>query len=399
MPIGSRALKRAIEQADDPRRHRGGKSDFLQYVDVYDFLKTLDIEIYKDKKTTADEYNFTCPFPGHTSGDARPSGYMNDGSKDPSKTTVWKCHGCSRSGNAISFYAEVDGVSKQEAALHIRQTWAPNFRAPKGGSIANEIADKLADGREQRNAVPVPMKTIAWEHYDEMFRVNWFSAYKMYDAPDCPPEVAYLFDRGFRPQPLSRWRIGYDPLSERITIPVSNADGSLVGVKGRLPHDDRKPKYIAIGDRENKRPRYKFMPYEKSRVIFGLDRVRKSGRKVLVLVEGELDVIALWMLGIPAISTGSAHLSDEQAILLRDYADEIIVFFDTNTAGEQATWGYEDKDGDWHPGVVEKLEPFMRLRIVEDHEHDASKLVQLGRGDEARRLVADARSHVKLYLA
>jgi hypothetical protein len=61
-----------------------------------------------------------------------------------------------------------------------------------------------------------------------------------------------------------------------------------------------------------------------------------------------------------------------------------------------ATWGWEDKDGGWHPGVVEKLSPFLRLRVVAEHEHDASDYVQHGRVADLRALLEAARLHFNI---
>jgi hypothetical protein len=125
-------------------------------------------------------------------------------------------------------------------------------------------------------------------------------------------------------------------------------------------------------------------------VVFGLDKISDDIEDV-VLVEGELDVIALAMIGIPAVSTGSAHLSDTQQRLVRDYCYSIVVFYDTDTAGQNATWGYWSKsDEEWKPGVVEKLQPYMTVRVVEDHDDDASAMIQAGRERALRRLIERA---------
>jgi|tagenome__1003787_1003787.scaffolds.fasta_scaffold20818632_2 DNA primase len=392
MTIGSSRFKRALAEHEENERI-GSSGPFLHHVDVADFLSTLQIEnVHKAK---ADEFNFSCPFPGHTHGDASPSAYMNDGSKDKTKTSAWKCWGCGRTGNGITFYAELAGVSKAEAAAHIRLTWAPRFRAPKGGTISKEFELRQRERRLTSHVEAKKDKTIPWNDYLRLCSVDWNYAYRKYRRQrnnEANAIISYLFTRGFTPQALESWKIGYDPQSQRYTIPVCNINGDLVGVKGRTAIGSKR-KYMVLGDRANHKPYYRFMPYEKTLVVFGLDRAKKARK--LVLVEGELDVVALWQIGIPAISPGSAHLSDEQALLIRDYADEVIFFFDSNDAGENATWGWEDSDGEWHPGAVEKLAPFMRVRVVAEHEHDASELIQHGRVDELRALLEAARPHYK----
>lgn len=363
------------------------------------------MEVLNVSRASSDERLFSCPFPGHSSGDSKPSAYMNDGSKDKSKATVWKCHGCGRAGNAITFYSEMEDVSKQEAADHLREQYAPNFRAPKGGSISAEFEMRLRDREEELRTLEREMPTIEWSRYEKLFGVDWYDAEQQAEDPDCPPEVAYMFTRGFTADTLTHWQIGYDARSERITIPVCNEVGELVGVKGRSWKSKKleRIKYMILGDKEGRRSRYGWRHYDKSLVLFGLDKVIGK-TDVIVLVEGELDVIALWQAGIPAVSTGSAHLSVEQARLLRMYFDEVIVFFDIDEedeegdAGYDATWGYHDKDGDFHPGVVQILQPFMRVKIVPNHEDDASKMVEQSRVTELEELVASAVSSYRLML-
>lgn len=391
MALGSK-LKEASESHS---RRRGGRyKEWLHLVDVDDFLEAMEVSTVV--RATADERAFSCPFPGHTHGDRDRSAYMNDGSKDKSKATVWKCHGCGRQGNAITFYAELQNVSKQDAAHYLKMQYAPNFRAPRGGSISAEFESRMR-GREKEVADSPSLPHIRREEYRQRFSVDWEDAAATYDRPDCPPEIAYMFDRGFTVDTLDEWEIGYDESSGRITIPVHDENGNLVGVKARAWKKKIKPKYMILGDKEDQRARYGWPHYEKSLVVFGLHML-DGPVPVLVLVEGELDVIALWQIGIPAVCTGSAHLSTAQARLIRQWCQEVIVFFDTNTAGQHATFGYYDKDGEFHPGVVHDLRPHIRVRVVPEHDGDASSMVQDNAVDELRELIESAESVLKIAL-
>lgn len=365
---------------------RKKRKQWLHRVDVDDFLDAM--ECLNVSRATADERLFSCPFPGHTHGDTRPSAYMNDGSKDESKATVWKCHGCGRSGNAISFYAEIENVSKQEAARHLREQYAPDFRQPRGGAISSEFEMRLNE-REQaaQNRRGLDLPVIPYERYAELFAVDWYDAWQQTTLPDCPLAVSYMFDRGFTADTLTAWDIGYDDITDRITIPVRNALAQIVGVKARTwkPKQQEKIKYLILGDKEGRRARYGWAHYEKSRVLFGIDKCH--GESTIVLVEGELDVIACWQAGIAAVATGGAALSRTQAILLRDQAEEVIVFYDSNNAGWEGA-----------AAVIADLQPFMRVRVVEDHDSDASQLVQDGKAGELDALIDRAVSSFRLGL-
>jgi DNA primase len=362
---------------------------WLDQVPAREMLEELGIDKITD--ASIDEMLFSCPFDGHAHGDIRPSAYMNNGAKNPHLNTVWKCHGCGRAGNAISFVAEFSEISRQRASRELRERYAPGWHKPRGGSMAAEWELRKAS----RAAIELdehPEIVILDDTYYERFDVDWAHYHDNYiDNAD----VAYMFDRGFEVADLEEWRIGYDYESQRITIPVCTPDGKLLGFKGRAWDNDAKMKYRILGDTEKTIRRhgavYGFAPYLKSQVVFGLDKCGEQD--MLVWDEGEINVMSWRKMGVNAFATGSAAMSDAQAKIIRDFCDEVVMFVDPNMAGEHGMWGYEDNDGEWHPGAVEKLSPHVRVRIAAPHAQDANDLLRTGRVRQARRLVRDARPH------
>jgi Toprim-like/DNA primase catalytic core, N-terminal domain/CHC2 zinc finger len=359
------------------RRRRDSFHKWRKYVNVIDFLENM--EVANISQSTADEVEFSCPFPDHTHGDENPSAYMNDGSKDPNLTTAWTCYGCKRGGNAITFLSEHDGITKQEASALLKAHYARGYIAPKYGSISKEF--------EMRRRTVTTVTELPKLGIEELkrFDVDWgYYAEEHRDQPD----VAYMLDRGFTPATLDEWGIGYDYDSQRITIPVCDADGNLVGFKGRAWKKNARPKYLVLGDKEGRKQRYGFPVYEKSLVVYGLDRC--AGFESLVLVEGEIDVISLDVMGLHAICTGGSSMSTAQARLIRQYCDEVVLFFDSDKAGRNAIYGYDKQDGEHKPGILEQLEPFVRVRVVGRHRFDPNDYLVRGERDRVRRLVASA---------
>ena len=373
-----------LERDHTGRRKRRTRLPWLRYVEVIDFLENFDVA--NISQATSDEVQFSCPFPGHTHGDDSPSAYMNDGSKDADLTTLWKCFGCGRSGNAVAFVAEYLDISRQQARVQIKEHYAPGYKAPKYGSIAREFESRLQESRNQQTVTtvtpldPVTLVTfgVDWSYYAEEHR----------DQPD----VGYMLDRGFTPGDLDDWGIGYDPISKRITIPVCDPDGNLVGFKGRAWRKEARPKYLVLGDKEGHKERYGFPTYDKSLVVFGLDRCSTSYSQTLVLCEGEIDVMSLWVMKTPAISVGGSSMSTAQAKLIREYCDEVVLFFDDDLAGDNAVHGIDKQDGEHKPGILELLEPFIRVRVVGKHKHDANEYLQRGEWDRVRDLIDSATS-------
>jgi len=368
-----------LERGEKGRRKRN-RVTWLKDVNVVDLLENFDVA--NISQATVDEVLFSCPFSGHTHGDERPSAYMNDGSRNPEQTTLWKCHGCGRSGNAIGFVSEHENVSRQQAQLWLRNQYAPGYRAPRFGSIAKEFEErrKLAQQPPEETTVQ-PIAADAWKRFD----VDWgHYAETLGDQPD----VSYMLDRGFTPAMLEEWGIGYDIDSRRITIPVMDPDRNLVGFKGRAWEPDVRPKYLILGDKRRLRG-YGFKPYDKSKVVFGLDMWGEVDR--YVMVEGEIDVMSLWVMNIPAICTGGSSMSMIQSRLIRQYCDEVVLFFDDDTAGRNFLYGIDRQDGEHHPGAVEMLEPFIRTRVVGRHRYDPNDYLCRGERERVRHLIGDAK--------
>jgi DNA primase len=371
-------------------RNLGERPPWLDQIDAREMLEELGIgKIYE---ASMDELLFSCPFEGHSHGDERPSAYMNNGAKQASKNTVWKCHGCGRGGNAIGFVAEYQGISRQRATRELRDRFAPGWHKPRGGSMRAEFELRKVRAKELEDDKYPEIVILPWDTY-KRFEVSW-PDYEEVDKPD----AQYMFDRGFTSADLTAWNVGFDHASDRITIPVTTPEGQLVGVKGRAWSKRVRMKYRILGDTartmERHGPEYYFAPYLKSQVVFGIDKWGEQ--ETYVWDEGEINVMSWWKMGVPAFATGSAHMSDAQARIIREFADEVVMFLDPDKAGKTGIWGYEDKDGEYHPGAVEKLAPFMRVRIAAPHTEDANDLLVGRRVNHARKLVREAMPHWRL---
>lgn len=282
------------------------------------------------------------------------------------------CWGCKERGkNAASFVMKFKGVSYNQAASWLREAYGVDFREPEGGTMAAETESRFGPKPD-----PAVLRVPA-DSWQEGF-VNNFTE---------TPGYQYARGRGFEDATMSEWGFGYDWMSDRLTLPVLDVDGRLVGFKGRTL-TDRKPKYLVLGDRDPNRPRYGFDPYEASEVVFGLHRNRDVTD--VVICEGELNAVALAQASVPRpVALGMSYLTDRHAVLLAQEAKRAVVFFDTDSAGEAGLEGHEQtKTGQRLPGLIEKLLPFMPVFVVPDHEGDPASM----RPDEALALVRAASS-------
>ncbi len=120
----------------------------------------------------------------------------------------------------------------------------------------------------------------------------------------------------------------YDSFRNRVMVPIIDARGNVVAFGGRVL-DDSKPKYINTSDT---------LVYKKSLGVFGLNFAKNTTEKKLILVEGYMDAITLQQHGFGnAIACLGTALTSEMAHLLSRYADEVILCYDADEAGQKAT--------------------------------------------------------------
>lgn len=332
----------------------------LTYVIVEDFLRSLQT---RNVSRSGDEINFSCPSANHIHGDNSPSARMN------ARTTLWVCHGgaCGLRGDAVTFLTAFHGLNDSEAVRVLEERYGGHEQSVEAGGLAAEV-ERIMGGPmvEELRRVPPDEEWIA------RFHVNWLSDSLPIWKTDGGTPFGYMLDRGFSRETLLEWEIGWDDLSERITIPVHDADGVLVGFKGRAWHAAHHPRYLIIGDAPSRTPRYGFDTYQKSHVVFALDRAR--GERA-VIVEGELNAIALHDAGeLGAVSVAGSEFSQTQATLIVRRFSSAVIYFDADEPGRNGT-----------RLLLEGLSPYIPCSIVLDAPNDAAAL-----GPDALLVVAAA---------
>jgi len=120
----------------------------------------------------------------------------------------------------------------------------------------------------------------------------------------------------------------YDRFRGRVMFPIFNIRGNVVAFGGRVLND-KLPKYINSPET---------LVYSKGRELFGMHVAKQNTEKKILVVEGYMDAISLHQAGFPytVASLGTA-LTNMQGRILKKYADEIIISYDTDPAGKKAT--------------------------------------------------------------
>lgn len=317
----------------------------LSYINCRDLLESTGI---KNISESSGEISFSCPSSNHFHGDSSPSARMN------SRTSAFICHSCGIKGNGVTFLAWHKAIPQTVARRLLEERYGGGPISAKVGSLEEEVKRIMnPEIIEEEKRIPPS------ESWLEAFHTDWVSS--------THGAAHYLFKRKFISDFLNKWQIGYDQISDRITIPIRDHEGKLAGFKGRAWRENTIPRYMILGDYRNQK-RYGFQPYKKSHYIFGLGKYihenRRLGYDKVVLVEGELNVIAMDQHGFPSIGIAGSEFSEKQLELIKRWCSDCILFLDNDKAGEKGT-----------KKVIEMLSPYMgSMQLVQNSPGDAAEL-------------------------
>ena len=233
-----------------------------------------------------------------------------------SVATVWVDYG-DKTAEMLRFTADLGGVRRARYVCLLMQT--------KGHAAMSEI-EVYGTKRVPDSALPVePERSVENALSDR------------YPAPeDFGGLLHYLKRRGFSEEELEtsglvkRSAKGnlYDIFRHRVMVPIIDVRGAIIAFGGRVL-DDSKPKYINSPET---------MVYHKSRTLFALNIAKKSKNRRYILCEGYMDVISMHEAGFDtAVCACGTALTPEQAKLLSEYADEVVLSYDSDEAGQKAT--------------------------------------------------------------
>ncbi len=302
--------------------------DLLARTDIVELIGTR-----VPLKRQGREYSARCPFHDERS----PSFTVS-----PTKQ-FYHCFGCGAHGTAISFLMNYDRLEFLDAV----------------DELAKRVGMEVPRDTQQRNANPDSVDMYAaLEAADQFFRRQLAAtpkALEYFARRGVSEAVRAQFGLGYAPDGFSALRdaLGTDPrrmkLLERVGLFSKNDKGHIYDKfrdRVMFPIHDRRGRTIAFGGRvlqKDDGPKYLNSPetplFHKGRELYGLWQVRQANQKIarLIVVEGYMDVIALFQHGIAqAVATlGTATTPDHAELLFRN-APDVYFCFDGDAAGRRA---------------------------------------------------------------
>jgi DNA primase len=284
-------------------------------------------------KRQGKEYSSRCPF-----HDERSASFTVSPTKQ-----FYHCFGCGAHGTAISFLMNYDRLEFLDAV----------------DELAKRVGMEVPRDTQQRNATPDSVdQYAALEAAAKFFQKQLATSEKArayFDRRGVDDAIRTQFGLGYAPDGFSALRdaLGTDPrrmaLLERVGLFSKNDKGHVYDKfrdRVMFPIHDRRGRTIAFGGRvldPEDSPKYLNSPetplFHKGRELYGLWQVRQANSKIerLIVVEGYMDVIALFQHGITqAVATlGTATTPDHAELLFRN-APDVYFCFDGDAAGRRA---------------------------------------------------------------
>ncbi len=257
---------------------------------------------------------------------------------------IFYCFGCHKGGGAVNFIMEIENLSYPDAVRFLAKR--ANLEIPEDEAYRSEYRKKerlWALCKDAARWFHAQLKTplgAAGRDYAQRRGLDgatltrfgigfapdrWTALLKAMTAKGYSKQE--LLDVGLVLQNREKGTL-YDRFRNRLMFPIIDTRGNVIGFGGRVM-DDSTPKYLNSPET---------MIFNKRKNLFGLNLAKKTKFPYLVLTEGYMDTVTLHRYGFDcAVASLGTSLTQEHADLLSKYTDEVVLTYDGDEAGQNAT--------------------------------------------------------------
>lgn len=316
---------------------------------------------------------------------------------------IFHCFGCHKGGDVFTFIQEYENITFVEAVRRLaeRANIPLEFESNPGQQQARYLKETLLQIHEQITQrwhaalLNDAVGQIARDYLgkrgvsDEavkLFRLGyapdlWDDTVNWAKSKDYEPALVEQAGLIIRKEDGGHY---YDRFRGRLIFPICDEQGRVIGFSGRiLSGDEKTAKYVNSPETPI---------FTKGKVFFGLD---KSKRAVLdagfaIICEGQLDLIACYMAGVQnVVAPQGTAFTPEHARILKRYVDEVVLCFDSDTAGQAAAVRVLDS----------LLASGLAIRVMSiPSPHDPDSFIKEKGGAAFQQLVQRAEGFFDFYL-
>ena len=293
------------------------------------------ISSYVKLKKTGSNYMGLCPFHSEKS----PS-FSVSGNKQ-----MYHCFGCGVGGNVFTFVMEYENFTFVEALKFLADRCGvqlPQTEASPEARRQADIRNRLLEiNKEAAKYFVYQLRSAQGQHAMEYLKGRELSDETIkkfglgYSNKYSDDLYQYLKEKGYEDSVLKESGLismdekkgAYDKFWNRVMYPIMDANSKVIGFGGRVLGEGT-PKYLNSPETK---------VFDKSRNLYGLHLARTARTRSIILCEGYMDVIAMHQAGFSnAVASLGTAFTGLQANLLKRYADEILLLYDSDGAGVKA---------------------------------------------------------------
>ena len=281
---------------------------------------------------------------------------------------IYHCFGCGAGGDMFSFVMRIEGMEFVEVLrlLAAKAGVALKKQNPELASKRNKILDMLELTRRYYHKIF--LQELKAQNVREYIKKRGLSANTIEEwqigySPDSWDTVCNLLKaKGYKENEIfvaglvvksNKNNKFYDRFRDRIMFPINDTNGNTVAFSARVSPEKEATEQMGKYINSPQTP-----VYDKSKILFGLDKAKMEIKKedLAIVVEGQMDAVSAHQAGFKNVvaSSGTA-LTTEQIQLLKRFSNNIALAFDMDTAGEMAA----------ERGIREAMRFEMNIKIIE----------------------------------
>ena len=254
------------------------------------------------------------------------------------------CFGCGAGGDVITFIRLIENLDYMEAVKFLAQRAGIPMPEETYDRTAEEKTRLLEINREAaryfRDVLISPEGEEGWRYLiDRGLHPNTIKRYGLGYAPDSWDSLRnHMLKKGFHEDELIKGALlvrrqngngGYDKFRHRVMFPIIDRRGNIIAFGGRALEPDAPAKYLNSDET---------LVFKKRSNLFSLNFAKNTKENYLILCEGYMDVITLNQAGFTnAVATLGTAITPDQARLMRQYCEEVVISYDSDEAGQKAT--------------------------------------------------------------
>jgi len=298
-----------------------------------DIVDVVSDYVSLTKKSGSNQFGL-CPF----HGEKTPSFSVH------ADKQIFYCFGCHKGGGVVSFIMEIENLPFPDAVHFLARRAGMTVPDEGGYDEAIKRRERLFQANKEAarffySTLSDPAGKAAIDYINKRgISKEMIKRFGLGAAPDSWTALTdHLTRRGYSAEELllaglvrrsAKSGGVYDFFRDRLIFPIIDVRGNVLAFSGRILGEGE-PKYLNTSDTP---------VYNKKRNLFGLSLARKSRSEHFLIVEGNIDVVALHQAGFDsAIAPLGTALTTEQATLLHRYKQEAVLAFDADAAGQRAT--------------------------------------------------------------